>query len=56
MYSLKLTHPYAEHIFNLFPSMAAVMGALSHAKPAAGMNLAPVFHLHCNLPYFIEES
>jgi len=36
--------------------MAAVMGALSHTKPAAGMNVVSVLHLRCHLPYFIEES
>jgi hypothetical protein len=56
VYIWTLTHPYAERIFNLFPSVAAVMGALSHIKPAAGMNVASGLHLHCHLPCFIGES
>jgi hypothetical protein len=40
----------------MFLSVAAVMGALSHMKPASSGNLDSTFPLKFNLPQFLEES
>jgi hypothetical protein len=38
------------------PQCGSCYGSFVSYKDCSCMNLASVFHLHCNLPYFIEES